>query len=106
VEAERLLQRALPLARWSVVASHLLYRIYGTMIAAMPDPATARAVVDRAEATLGETDRCVFCQVMLSVPAAIACADYGDVDEARRHLGAAERSAARWEASAWQAATH
>ncbi|HEY7045732.1 MAG TPA: AAA family ATPase [Jatrophihabitantaceae bacterium] len=103
-EAERLLQRALPLARWSVVASHLLYRIYGTMIAAMPDPATARAVVDRAEATLGETDRCVFCQVMLSVPATIACADYGDIDEAHRHLRAAERSAARWEASAWQAA--
>ncbi len=31
-EAQRLLQRALPLARWSVVASHLLQRIYGTMI--------------------------------------------------------------------------
>jgi ATP/maltotriose-dependent transcriptional regulator MalT len=103
-EAERLLQRALPLARWSVMASHLLQRIYGTMIAAAPDAAAARAVVDRAEATLGETDRCRFCAVALAVPATVACADFGDIDEARRHLAAAEASAARWEGSAWQAA--
>lgn len=102
--AERLLQRALPLARWSVVASHLLYRIYGTMITAAPDATTARAVVDRAEATLGEPDRCRFCVVMLAVPAAIACADFGDVDDARRHLAVAEESARRWEGSAWQGA--
>jgi DNA-binding SARP family transcriptional activator len=102
--AERLLQRALPLARWSVVASHLLQRIYGTMITAAPDAATARAVVDRAEATLGETDRCEFCVVMFAVPAAIACADFGDIDDARRHLAVAETSAGRWEGSAWAAA--
>jgi DNA-binding SARP family transcriptional activator/tetratricopeptide (TPR) repeat protein len=103
-EAERLLQRALPLARWSVMAPHLLQRIYGTMIAAAPDTVAARAVVDRAEATLGETDRCLFCAVALAVPATIACADFGDIDDARRHLAIAEASAARWEGSAWQAA--
>ncbi len=104
LEAQHLLQRALPLARWSVVASHLLQRVYGTMIVAAPDAATARAEVDRAEATLGETDRCQFCAVMLAVPAAIACADFGDLDEAHRHLGIAEASAVRWEGTAWQAA--
>ena len=103
-EAQQLLLRALPLARWSVVASHLLQRVYGTMIIAAPDAATARAEVDRAEATLGETDRCRFCAVMLAVPAAIACADFGDLDEAHRHLGIAEASALRWEGSAWQGA--
>jgi len=103
-EAQQLLLRALPLARWSVVASHLLQRVYGTMIVAAPDAATARAEVDRAEATLGETDRCRFCAVMLAVPAAIACADFGDLDEAHRHLGIAEASAVRWEGSAWQGA--
>ena len=55
-EAQRLLQRALPLARWSVISKHLLQRIYGTMIAAAPDPVAARAVVDQAEATMGEND--------------------------------------------------
>ena len=53
---------------------HLLQRIYGTMILAAPNAAAARAVVDQAEATLGESDRCAFCVVMLAVPAAIACA--------------------------------
>jgi DNA-binding SARP family transcriptional activator/tetratricopeptide (TPR) repeat protein len=102
--AEELLQRALPLARWSVISNHLLQRIYGSMIAAASDPDLARAVVDRAEATLGDTDRCPFCAVMLAVPASIACADVGDVEEARRHLAVAEESAARWEGSAWDGA--
>jgi tetratricopeptide (TPR) repeat protein len=105
LEAQRLLQRALPLARWSIVASHLLYRVYASMINAAPDAATARAIVDRADATLGETDRCAFCAVMLAVPAAIACANVGDLDNARRHLAVAESSASRWESSAWAAAT-
>jgi DNA-binding SARP family transcriptional activator/tetratricopeptide (TPR) repeat protein len=102
--AQQLLQRALPLARWSVLGMHLLQRIYGTMIAAAPDRSAARAVVDRAEATMGEGDHCPFCDVMLAVPAATACADVGDLEDARRHLSAAKESAARWEGTAWQAA--
>jgi ATP/maltotriose-dependent transcriptional regulator MalT len=103
-EAQRLLHRALPLARWSVVASHLLYRVYGTMITAAPDAASARAIVDRAELTLGETDHCELCPVMLAVPAAMACAEVGDLDDARRHLAVAIATAARWEGTSWQAA--
>jgi DNA-binding SARP family transcriptional activator/tetratricopeptide (TPR) repeat protein len=103
-EAERLLQQALPLARWSVISMHLLQRIYGTMIAAASDPWAARAVVDRAEDTMGETDECPFCAVMLEVPATIACADVDDVEGARRHLVRAEASAVRWDGSAWGAA--
>jgi DNA-binding SARP family transcriptional activator/tetratricopeptide (TPR) repeat protein len=102
-EATLLLHRALPLARWSQISLHLMQRIYGTMIAAAPDAAAARAVVDQAEASLGETDSCFFCDVMLEVPAATACADVGDLDEARRHLGRAEEVAARWSGTAWQA---
>jgi hypothetical protein len=83
---------------------HLLQRIYGTMIAAAPDPVVARAMVDRAEATLGDPDSCPFCDVMLAVPAAIACASVGDVDAAERHLSVATVSASRWEGSAWEAA--
>ncbi len=102
--AEELLNRALLLARWSVISNHLLQRIYGSIIAAAPDAESARAVVDRAEATLGENDRCPFCAVMLAVPASIACADVGDLQDARRHLAVAQESAARWEGSAWDGA--
>lgn len=103
-EARRLLQRALPLARWSLISMHLLQRVYGTMILAAPDPEAARAVVDRADATLCDIDRCPFCDIMLEVPAAIACADAGDVEEARRRLAESERIARRWEGSAWAGA--
>jgi hypothetical protein len=41
---------------------------------------------------------------MLAMPAAVACADAGDLDDARQHLAAAERSAALWKGTAWQAA--
>lgn len=103
-EAQRLLQRALPLARWSLIGMHLLQRIYGTMIMAAEDPVAARAVVDRAEATMGETDRCPFCDVMFAVPATIACAGVGDLDEARRRLAQSEVLAQRWDGGAWTAA--
>ena len=103
-EARRLLAQALPLARWSVIARHLLQRIYGTMITAAGDAEEARLVVDRAEAAMGTSDRCMFCALMLAVPAAIACADVGDLEEARRHLRTAEESAAMWEGAAWPAA--
>ena len=103
-EARRLLHRALPLARWSRVPLHLLQRIHGTAIAAADTPEEAHAAAERADATLGFEDRCTFCDVMFSVPAAIACADVGDREGAHRHLAAAERSAALWRGSAWQAA--
>ena len=101
--AQRLLGRALPLARWSAIGKHLLQRVYGTMIMAAADPVEARAIVDQAEATMGEADACPFCDVMLAVPAAIACADAGDLTAAQRHLAVAEASARRWEGSAWEA---
>src|SRR5689334_18299906 len=37
--ASRLLDRALPLARWSNMALHLIQRVYGTMIAVADGPA-------------------------------------------------------------------
>ena len=103
-EATRLLQQALPLARWSLLAMHLVQRIFGTMILAAPDPQTARAVVDQADEIIGFEDTCSFCDIMLAVPAVIACADVGDVDDAHRHLAIAERSSRGWEGTSWQGA--
>ena len=103
-EAMRLLEDALPRGRFTQVAMHLVQRVYGSMIMASPDPAAARAVVERAEATMGETDRCIFCEVMFVVPAAIACADVGDLERAKQYVATADEAASRWEGNAWQAA--
>lgn len=58
----------------------------------------------KAEATMGQTDACPFCDIMLAVPAVIACANVGDVDNAERYLSLAKASAAHWEGTAWEAA--
>jgi hypothetical protein len=104
-EAFDLLHRAAPIARWSPLAMHLLQRVYGTMIAAAPDASAARAVVDESAAVIGIEDHCAFCSVMLAVPAAIACARAGDVEDARRYLELAERSGRLWEGTSWAGAT-
>jgi DNA-binding SARP family transcriptional activator/tetratricopeptide (TPR) repeat protein len=101
--ATRLLDRALPLARCSMIANHLMERIFGTLITAAPDAMQARAVVDRAESTLGWDEVCPFCSIMLAVPAAIACARADDIEHAERHLAVAERSAVLWQGTAWEA---
>jgi tetratricopeptide (TPR) repeat protein len=103
-EAMRLLQAALPLARWSSISLHLLQRVYGTMILASPDLVSARAVLDRAVSALNSDDSCWFCNVMLEVPATIVCADAGELDRAREHLARAQLSASMWEGTSWQAA--
>lgn len=103
-EARRLLALSLHLARWSSMAPCLLPRIYGTQVAAAPDPAAARAEVDQAMAALGPDDQCYFCSIMLDLPAARAYADAGDVAAAQRHLAAAEPAAARWNSTGWDAA--
>jgi hypothetical protein len=81
-----------------------LQRILGTMIRAAPNPEAARALVDRAESTLGTEDLCTFCNIMLAVPAVIACADVGDLARARHHLQVAEKSLHLWDGTSWQAA--
>ncbi len=102
-EALRLLQEAFPLARGSMIAKHLLQRIFGTMILAAPNAIEARATVDRAESMLAWDDACPFCSVMLWVPASIACAQAGDLDSAKRLLAVADRSAMMWQGTSWEA---
>ena len=89
---------------WSPVALHLIQRIFGSMTMAQPDPAAARAMVDRAVETMGQDDFCLFCTIMFEIPATHACAAVGDLEGARAHLAAAEASAQRWEGTGWPAA--
>jgi ATP/maltotriose-dependent transcriptional regulator MalT len=99
-----LLQRSLPLARWSPVAMHTVERVYGTMIEAATNASEARATVDAAVASLAPEDYCPFCSILFQVPAAVACARAGDVDAARAHEALARQSADLWQAPAWEAA--
>lgn len=103
-EAERLLRRALPLARWSPLVHHLLQRVYGTLVAAAPDRDAALAIVDEAVEASDKRNTCMVCHVMIAVPAAIACAEGARLDEAREWLAQAVASAALWQGTAWQGA--
>ena len=103
-EARRLLRRALLIARWTPLASHLLQRIYGTLVAAAPDSEAAIAVVEESIEAADEHTTCIMCHVMIAVPAAIAYAEGGRLDEAYAWLAEAEVSAALWQGTAWQAA--
>jgi DNA-binding winged helix-turn-helix (wHTH) protein/tetratricopeptide (TPR) repeat protein len=102
--AERLARRSLTLARWSPLSAHLLQRTYGTLISAAPDPVAAAAVVDEVATVLDGPNACGFCQVMVAVPATVALAQVGRLDEARRQLAEAARCAERWQGEAWGAA--
>jgi hypothetical protein len=53
---------------------------------------------------LDESVSCIFCQVMIAVPASIACTEGGRLDQARSWLIQAQRSAANWQGTAWQGA--
>jgi hypothetical protein len=103
-EADRLARRALPPARWSPLAHHLLQRIYGTLINAAPDAAAAMDVVAEATSTMDAPSTCPSCLVMVAAPATIACAAAGRLDEARTFLVQAELSASLWKGTAWPAA--
>jgi DNA-binding winged helix-turn-helix (wHTH) protein/tetratricopeptide (TPR) repeat protein len=104
VVAEQRAREALPLARWSPLARHLVQRTYGTLIAAAPDLASALAVVQEAEAAVDEDARCEYCDVMLAVPSAATYAAAGRLDDARAHLERSRHSAALWHGTAWQGA--
>jgi DNA-binding SARP family transcriptional activator/tetratricopeptide (TPR) repeat protein len=90
-EAGALLDEALAVARESDVGFHLLDRIYGTRVATAPDPASALAALEEAEAAVrGPVETCPGCRITLAVPAAIAAARAGDLERAAQWEQAAE----------------
>ena len=76
--AREQLDEALALAHASALADHLLFIVHGPLLRVPEDPAEALALVDRAEALLDETPKCLFCPIDYYLAAATACARAGD----------------------------
>ena len=95
------LDEALALAHASSLAEHLVLVVHGPLLRVSEDPAEALAVVDRAEALLGEEPQCRFCPVDYYVAAAIVCAGAGDTARAHAFLGRVEEVAGLWNGGPW-----
>jgi tetratricopeptide (TPR) repeat protein len=103
-EANRLLNRAHALAIRSELATHLLVRVFGTMIQAAADPKKALTVLAVAERELGQMRSCEPCSMGYLTSAATACARAGQLDRARSFIAEAERIAGMWQGGLWNGA--
>lgn len=103
-DAQAALAGALTTARGTLVGTrHLLDRIHGTAIRTAAEPVTA--VDEAARAIRGPAETCPPCSINFMVPAAIACADAGDVERATAYLAGSEQVAAVFfPRGGWQAA--
>ena len=100
-EAREQLDEALALAHASALADHLLFVVHGPLLRVPEDPPEALALVDRAEALLDETPKCLFCPVDYYLAAATACARAGDTARAHAFLARVEHTAGLWNGRPW-----
>ncbi len=103
-EANRLLGRARSLALRSDLVTHLLVRVFGTMIHAAADPKKAITVLRVAEQELSQMRSCEPCSMGYLTSAATASARAGELDRARSFLAEAERIAGMWQGGLWTGA--
>ncbi len=103
-EAGRLLNRARSLAYRSGLATHLLVRVFGTMIQAAAEPKKAVGVLREAERELAQMISCEPCSMGFLTSAATACARAGELDRARSFIAEAERIAGMWQGGPWTGA--
>jgi tetratricopeptide (TPR) repeat protein len=100
-EARTRLAEALPIAQASLLAQHLLPRIYDVAIRAAQDPASALHALEEAEEALAETPACTACSIGFLIAAAISCAQAGALDRARSYGERASHVAGMWQGGAW-----
>lgn len=103
-EGNRLLNRARSLAHRSDIATHLLVRVFGTMIQAAADPKKAVRVLHEAERELAQMKACEPCSMGYLTIAATASARAGELDRARLFIAEAERIAGMWQGGPWTGA--
>ena len=102
-DANRLLNRARSIAVRSELATHLLVRIFGTMIQAA-ESTKALTVLGIAERELGQMRSCEPCSMGYLTSAATACARAGELERARSFITEAERIAGMWQGGLWAGA--
>jgi tetratricopeptide (TPR) repeat protein len=103
-EASRLLSRARSLAHRSDIVTHLLVRVFGTMIQAAADPKKAITVLREAERELALLGPCEPCSMGYLTSAATASARAGKLDRARSFIAEAERIGGMWQGGRWTGA--
>jgi tetratricopeptide (TPR) repeat protein len=103
-EANRLLSRALSLARHSDIVAHLVVRVFGTKIQAAADPRKAMGVLREAERELAQMQSCEPCSMGFLTAAVSASARAGELDRARSYFDEAERIAGMWQGGQWTGA--
>jgi DNA-binding SARP family transcriptional activator len=103
-EANRLLGRARTLALRSDLVTHLLVRVFGTMVQAADDPKKAMSVLRVAEQEVSQLHPCEPCSMGYLTSAATASARGGELDRARSFLSEAERIAGMWQGGLWTGA--
>jgi DNA-binding SARP family transcriptional activator len=99
-EANRLLGRARAFANRSDIVTHLLVRVFGTMIQASV-PERSMAIVREAERTLSQMRSCEPCSMGYLTTAATASARSGDLQRARAFIAEAERVSGMWQTGPW-----
>src|SRR5262249_58214658 len=89
------------LAHASTLAEHLVLIVHGALLRVSEDPVAALAVVDRAEALLGDEPQCRLCSLDYYLAAASVCAGASDLARGRAFLGRVEEVAALWNGGPW-----
>jgi len=103
-KARRLLASAQRLTEGDPLASHVLMKIYGALVAAAADPGEAAAIATQGERHLAGSDVCDQCSMSFRMAAAEAFARNGDPARARRHLDEAGRISEMWQGGLWPGA--
>jgi ATP/maltotriose-dependent transcriptional regulator MalT len=88
----------------SDLVTHLMVRVFGTMIQAAADPKKAMAVLREAERELSQMHSCEPCSMGYLTSAAAASARGGELDRARSFIAEAERIAGMWQGGLWTGA--
>ncbi len=102
--AGRIIQKAMHLAEASWLAPHLVIRLQTLMVAGAASKARAGEAIVQGDRWMASHGVCQPCSMGFRIASAIALAEAGDHDPARRRLDEAERLAGMWNGGPWLAA--
>lgn len=104
--AEEYLRQGFELAKQSLLAAHLIGRLYATAALEaleQDEPARAAATVEEASLAAEQYGTCTACSALLYPVGAAAYAQLGQVAAAQQYARQAAEVAERWQSRSWQA---